>query len=131
YEQSFESLEQLSAQGATLAVCTNKTQQLAEEVLRELAGDHYFAATLGGDLAASPKPDGKHILETIARAGGHPERAIMIGDSSTDEKAARDAKLPFVFVTFGYGQLSEEPFESLRVIDHWRDMQTALLELKT
>ena len=131
YEQAFESLEQLSAQGAILAVCTNKAQDLAEEVLKGLSVDHHFAATLGGDLAASPKPDGGHILETIARAGGDPARAIMIGDSSTDEKAARDAKLPFVFVTFGYGQLSEEPFENLRVIDHWRDMQTALLELKT
>ena len=53
----------------------------------------------------------------------------MIGDSQTDERAARDAKLPFVFVTFGYGELTGEPYPELRVIDHWRDMLVVLHDL--
>ena len=90
-----------------------------------------FAATVGGDALAIKKPDGQHITETIVRAGGTTERAIMIGDSQTDEKAARDIGLPFVFVSFGYGTLSDQPETSTRSIDHWRDMQQALSQLAT
>ena len=35
-------------------------------------------------------------------------RAIMIGDSQTDERAARNAGLPFIYVTFGYGPDPED-----------------------
>ena len=35
------------------------------------------------------KPDPRHLLETIARAGGVPERAVLVGDTVTDRDAAR------------------------------------------
>lgn len=129
YEGSFSSLEALRDSGATLAVCTNKAQHLADEVLQGLGLTHFFAATVGGDALNLKKPDGRHILETIARSHGDPRRAIMIGDSQTDEKAARDAGLPFVFVSFGYGTLSDQPYDHLRSVDHWQDMQQALTNL--
>lgn len=129
YEDSVETLKALKASGAILAVCTNKAQHLAEEVLDGLNIGKFFSATVGGDALSIKKPDGQHILETVARAGGDPSRTIMIGDAWTDERAARNAGLPFVFVSFGYGTLSAEPYEFLRSVDHWRDMQQALREL--
>lgn len=129
YEDSVETLKALKASGAILAVCTNKAQHLAEEVLDGLDIGKHFSATVGGDALSTKKPDGQHILETVARAGGDPSRTIMIGDAWTDERAARNAGLPFVFVSFGYGTLSAEPYEFLRSVDHWRDMQQALREL--
>lgn len=48
-----------------------------------------------------------------------------------NEKAARNAGLPFVFVSFGYGTLSDQPDPYTRSIDHWRDMQQALSQLAT
>lgn len=129
FEDSVDCLEALRASNATLAVCTNKAQHLAERVLEGLDLDRYFAATIGGDALPIKKPDGAHILETIKQSGGQANRAIMIGDSQTDEKAARDAGLPFVFVSFGYGTLSGQPYDRLRSINHWRDMQQALAEL--
>ncbi len=129
FEHCVETLDALKASGATLAVCTNKAQNLAEEVLSGLVIDQYFGAVVGGDTLAVKKPDGEHILETIKRAGGTPAKAIMIGDAQTDERAARDAKLPFVFVTFGYGTYSGEPYGPVRSINHWQDMWQALTEL--
>ncbi len=129
YPGCTECLKGLKRARATLAVCTNKAQRLAEQVLTGLELDHYFAATVGGDALAVKKPDGAHILETIARSGGDPNRAITIGDSETDERAARNAGLPFVFVSHGYGTLSGQPYDRLRSIDHWRDMQRALSQL--
>ena len=129
FEDSMSCLSALQQDGATLAVCTNKAQGLAEQVLSGLQMDRQFKAIVGGDELPVKKPDAHHLFETIARSGGNPARAIMVGDSQTDEKAARNAGLPFVFVSFGYGTLSSQPYERLRSIDHWRDMQQALSQL--
>lgn len=129
YENSVETLGALKGAGAKMGVCTNKPQHLAEAVLGGLGLDRYFAATVGGDALETKKPDGAHILETVVRVGGDPRRTIMVGDAWTDEKAARNAGLPFIFVSFGYGTLSAEPYEFLKSIDHWRDMQQAIAEL--
>ncbi|MEM6556640.1 MAG: HAD hydrolase-like protein [Pseudomonadota bacterium] len=129
FHNSMSCLSALQQNSATLAVCTNKAQGLAEQVLSGLQMDRQFKAIVGGDALPVKKPDAHHLLETIARSGGSPARAIMVGDSQTDEKAARNAGLPFVFVSFGYGTLSGQPYERLRSIDHWRDMQQALSQL--
>ncbi|MEM7640509.1 MAG: HAD hydrolase-like protein [Pseudomonadota bacterium] len=129
FEGSLACLSDLQREGATLAVCTNKAQGLAEQVLSGLQMDCQFKAIVGGDELPVKKPDAHHLLETVMRSGGDPARAIMVGDSQTDEKAARNAGLPFVFVSFGYGTLSGQPYERLRSIDHWRDMQQALSQL--
>lgn len=103
------SLDMLIEAGAICAVCTNKTQHLADAVLDTLDLSGKFAAIIGADSVPAKKPDGDHIVQTIARAGGRADKAIMIGDSQTDERAARDAGLPFVFVGFGYGPDPEDP----------------------
>ena len=56
---------------------------------------------LGADSLAFRKPDPRHVLETIARAGGEPARAVLIGDTVTDRDAARAAGVPCVLVGFG------------------------------
>lgn len=129
FEHCVETLVDLRNAGANLTVCTNKSQDLAERLLSGLNLDQYFSAVIGGDALGFRKPDGRHIIETVTKSRGDPARAIMIGDAWTDERAARDAKLPFVFVSFGYGTLSDHPYDRLRSIDHWRDMQQALTEL--
>ncbi|CAN0605496.1 unnamed protein product, partial [Ectocarpus sp. 12 AP-2014] len=129
FEDCVSCLESLGAAGATLAVCTNKAQGLAEQVLSGLKLASFFSATVGGDALPIKKPNGEHILETIKRAGGTAERAIMIGDSQADEKAARNAGLPFVFVSFGYGTLSDQPYDRLQSVDHCRDLEQALITL--
>ena len=60
-----------------------------------------FAALLGADSLPWRKPDPRHLLETIARAGGVPERAVLVGDTVTDRDAARAAGVPCVLVGFG------------------------------
>ena len=114
---------------ASLSVCTNKAQRLAEAVLDGLELSDDFASIVGGDALAVKKPDGEHIFEAVRRANGTKDRAIMVGDAWTDEKAARDAGLPFVFVSFGYGTLSAEPYDDLQSISHWREMERAIAAL--
>ncbi len=60
-----------------------------------------FAVLLGADSLPLRKPDPRHVLETIARGGGVPERAVLVGDTVTDRDAARAAGVPCVLVGFG------------------------------
>jgi phosphoglycolate phosphatase len=117
FEHSVETLQSLKENGAKMGVCTNKPQHLAEAVLNGLDLETFFAVMVGGDALATKKPDSAHILETVARTGGDPNRKIMVGDAWTDEKAARNAGLPFIFISFGYGTLSAKPYEFWKSIN--------------
>ncbi|RIJ22105.1 HAD family hydrolase [Henriciella barbarensis] len=108
FKDATRSLEALTEMGATLAICTNKTQHLAETLIGKLGLTSHFASICGADSVPQKKPSGEHILYTVDRANGSPAKAIMIGDSQTDERAARNAGLPFVYVTFGYGPAPEQ-----------------------
>ncbi len=105
YPNVIAALDQLDAAGATIAICTNKPQSLADTLIEKLKLTYRFKAIVGSDSVPARKPDAGHILRTIKRAGGSPEKAIMIGDSNPDEKAAQNAELPFVFIPFGYGPI--------------------------
>lgn len=97
-----ECLDYCRERNARLSVCTNKTQMLAEEVLRTLEMDHYFHSVVGADRASVKKPSPVHIKEAVGLADGSLERSVMIGDSSTDGFAAQSAEIPFVLMTYGY-----------------------------
>jgi phosphoglycolate phosphatase len=94
-------LDALDAAGWGLAICTNKPAGLAEDLLVRLGLRPRFRAMLGADSLAVRKPDPLHLTETILRAGGHPDRAVLIGDTVNDREAARAAGVPCVLVRFG------------------------------
>jgi len=97
----------ISAQcGAKLGVCTNKRERLARRLLRELELHDDFEAILGYDTLDVHKPDPRHLTETILRAGGNPEKAIMVGDSPTDVATAKAAGIPVIAVSFGYSEVA-------------------------
>jgi phosphoglycolate phosphatase len=95
-------LDRFSAEGWRLAVCTNKLERLARRLLDEIGIADRFAAIAGQDTFGVRKPDPRHLIETIRRAGGDPSAAVMVGDSELDIAAARAAGIPSVGVTFGY-----------------------------
>lgn len=121
-----EEMGRLRAAGARLAVCTNKRENLSVKLLDALSLGGHFAAILGRDTLPVCKPDPRHLTETIARAGGRLQRAVMVGDSAVDIATARAAGIPVAGVSFGY---SETPIAELNpdlVIDDYGGM-TALV----
>lgn len=115
--------------GAKLAVCTNKIEAHARALLDELDMTRYFSAITGRDSLRVCKPDPGHLTGTVALAGGLRERSIMIGDSETDVRTAKAAKIPVIAVDFGY---SDEPVASFApdaVIAHYRDLTAAIGKL--
>lgn len=67
--------------------------------LKELFEDHLC----WGDIQQSK---GKNILTLMEKHGI--EEAIYIGDTLGDQEAAKEAKIPFIYVDFGFGQ-AEKP----------------------
>ena len=124
-----ETLDALAADGAILSVCTNKKQLLADQLLEALGLAPRFAAIMGADSVPSKKPDGDHIVRTVLAAGGDPARALMVGDSRTDERAARNAGLPFIFVPFGYEAESADAIGADAVVDRYSQLPQAISRL--
>ena len=121
-------LQTLQGEGFLLGICTNKLERLAATLMGALKLDHYFGAVAGADTFPVRKPDGGHLLGTIEALGGDKDRSVMVGDSLADAKAARSAGVPFIAVTFGYG----EPLELLRpdaVIGHFDELPGAVRSL--
>ncbi len=126
YPHVIAALDGLKADGATLAVCTNKMEVQALAVLKAMKLDHYFAAVTGRDSLGAYKPDPRHLTGTIARAGGEPGKSIMIGDSETDIKTAKAAHIPIVAVSFGYSVDPVQSFGPDAIIDDYRHLPAAI-----
>lgn len=120
-------LDRLEAAGFTLAVCTNKPEHLAIRLLERLGLAARFASIAGADTFAWKKPDPRHLLGTVERAGGTPDATVMIGDTATDIDTARAAGVPSVAVGFGYCDGPVGGLEASAVIDHFDALTPALL----
>lgn len=120
-------LDRLAADGARLAVCTNKLESLTHLLLDALGWTSRFDAVVGGDTLAVRKPDPAPLVEAIARARGG--RAAFVGDSITDADTARAAGVPFLAVSFGFSDRPATQLGADAVIDHFDDLPAALLAL--
>ena len=126
YDGVIAALDGFMADGAALAVCTNKLERHARQVICELGLAKYFTVITGRDSLGVYKPDPGHLTGTIARAGGKPERAVMIGDSETDIKTAKAARIPVVAVTFGYSVEPVATFAPDVTIDHYSELSASV-----
>lgn len=122
-------LGNLAEQGIGLAICTNKPEALALDLLDALGWRDRFLAVLGADSRPFRKPDPRHLLTTIAAAGGQRHQAAYVGDSATDSEAAQAAAVPFVLVTFGYSTEDPQGLFADHRIDHFADLPAALHRL--
>jgi phosphoglycolate phosphatase len=126
YPNVVATLEALRRDGAILAVCTNKIEIQARQVLEALKLDGYFSALTGRDSLGSYKPDPRHLTGTIARAGGRPEKSVMVGDSETDIRTAKAAQVPVIAVSFGYSVDPVASFGPDAIVDDYRDLNAAI-----
>lgn len=126
FEGATECIARFARAGFATAVCTNKYEALSKRLLAAMQMDDSFAAICGADTFDVRKPDPGHLFGTIVRAGGDRDRALMVGDSSTDIDTAKAAGIPVVAVDFGY---AVEPIETLgadHVISHFDELTPAL-----
>ena len=85
-----------------MAVCTNKQEHLAIDLLKKIEIYSYFEYVAGSDTFTYCKPDPRHLTSVIEIIGGDIKKTIMIGDSEIDEKSAQSSSIPFILLESGY-----------------------------
>lgn len=128
YPGVLAAMDRLQDAGFLLAVCTNKTEALSLRLISALGIAPRFGAICGLDTFAYCKPDPRHLFDTIAKAGGNSDRAIMVGDSRTDIDTAKAAGIPVVAVDFGYTDTPVNVFGPSRIISHYDELTVALAD---
>ena len=98
-----------------MAVCTNKQERLAVDLLKKINLSQYFEYIAGCDTFDFNKPDPRHLTNVIDIIGGNINKSIMIGDSEVDSQSAYNAKIPFILVEEGYTEknINEIPHKTL------------------
>ncbi|WP_297327880.1 phosphoglycolate phosphatase [uncultured Bartonella sp.] len=128
FEGVDDSLKNLLKAGYQLAVCTNKYENLARHLLNALGKTDMFSVIVGGDTFGFHKPDARHILATIEKAGADPDKAVMVGDSQADILAAQSADIPVIAVDFGYTDKPVKTFNPTKIISHFNELTPGLVD---
>lgn len=95
-------LNELTSKGITLAINTNKNQEMADKVVDGFLKQWNFVKVIGAteNYEIKPSPIGAiHIAETV---GVQPSECIYIGDSEVDLITARNAGMQSILVTWGF-----------------------------
>ena len=95
-------LAALAERDVALACVTNKPRGFTLSLLAALGLDGFFASVVGGDDTRRQKPHPEPLLAALDALGVAPSRAVMVGDSDNDVRAARAAGVAVVAVSDGY-----------------------------
>lgn len=129
YPGAIKAVQGLRDAGYALAICTNKPAGLAETLTRRLGIRDFFGTLVGADTLPVRKPDAAPLFEAIARVGGTPARALLIGDTQTDRDTGLAAGVPVALVTFGPEGASVARMQPDALLDHYDDLQRLVQDM--
>ncbi|BAH48745.1 HAD family hydrolase [Rhodococcus opacus] len=95
-------LAELDARGIQLGVCTNKRTPIAHAVLDALGLGAIIGAVIGSDATDGPKPDPRHLTDTIAALGASGSTVLYVGDTDIDRDTATAAGIRYAHVSWGH-----------------------------
>ena len=105
YPHLLEVLEYLSAK-YSLFIVSNSQAGYIEVFLKVTKLGKYFKDHLCAGDTGNPK--GSNIREIMTRNGL--KSSVYVGDTDGDHQAAREAGVPFVFASYGFGQTKAEDY---------------------
>lgn len=129
YPGAAEAVEALRSAGYATAICTNKPEGLAVELVRRLGVTGLFGALIGADTLPTRKPDPAPYVASVVKAGGDVRRSMLLGDTETDRKTGLAAGVPVALVTFGPEGRSIERFSPEALLDHYGDLPALVARL--
>lgn len=121
-------LQELRDGGAHTAVCTNKVEDIALQILEQLDLLPLFDAVVGHRGDRPKKPDPLTLLEAITLAGGSRERALMVGDTGNDSSAAIAAGIPAILLSYGYSPVQVRALSTDVHVDNVDELRAAILQ---
>ena len=91
----------LHEEGVRLGIVTAKRRATVDLAFARLRVGHLFETVVGGDETERHKPDPQPLLEAARRLGVDPVDCAYVGDSPFDIRAAKNAHMYPVAVTWG------------------------------
>ena len=116
-----EFLKWSKSKNISMAVCTNKQERLAVDLLKKLRMYEYFEYVAGSDTFPFNKPDPRHLTDVVEIIQGDLKKTIMVGDSEVDGMSAENAKIPFVLVKDGYTEKSTKEIKHDELIEDFKN----------
>jgi len=107
----------------SMAVCTNKQEHLAIDLLKKIDIYKYFEYVAGSDTFSFNKPDPRHLTDVVEIIEGDLKKTIMVGDSEVDAMSAHNANLPFILVKDGYTEKTEKEIKHDVLITDFIDFE--------
>lgn len=122
YPGAVDAVEALLRAGYRTAICTNKPEGLAVELVKRLGVSHLFGALVGADTLPVRKPDPAPYIEVVRRVGGAVGRSMLIGDTETDRKTGLAVGVPVALVTFGPEGAGVARLRPEALLDRYEDL---------
>lgn len=129
YPGALDAIDRLLARGDRVAICTNKPEGLARQLMTDLGALELFHALIGADTLPVRKPDPAPFWAAVEGAGGDRSRAVLIGDTATDHNTARAAGIPSILVTFAPGGATVADLGPDALLDHYDYLEVAIDEV--
>ena len=121
-----EFLKWAKAKNISMAVCTNKQERLAVDLLKKLKMHEYFEYIAGSDTFSFNKPDPRHLTDVVEIIQGDLKKTIMVGDSEVDGMSAENARIPFVLVKDGYTEKSTKEIKHDELIEDFKNFDKVI-----
>ena len=129
YDGAVEAVQALRRAGYATAICTNKPEGLAVELVRRLGITDLFGALVGADTLPTRKPDPAPYVAAVTRAGGAVAQSMLIGDTETDRKTGLAVGVPVALVTFGPEGQGVARLSPEALLDHYDDLGAVVSRL--
>lgn len=123
-----EGLARFQDAGFTLSICSNKPQDLCEQVLVDTGIAEMFKTIVGLRPGLRAKPELDLLKATLGGLRCSPGECVFVGDSEIDHQVAEKAGIPFVFMSYGYAIPEYKPEESVS-FDCFNAMSRSIAQL--
>ena len=112
----------------SMAVCTNKQEHLAIDLLKKIGIYNFFEYVAGHNTFDYCKPDPRHLTSVVEIVGGEINKTLMIGDSETDSNAAKNAGIPIILLEDGYTEKKTTEIYHNHLVKDFIDIEKIVLE---
>ena len=112
----------------SMAVCTNKQEHLAIDLLKKINIYDFFEYVAGHNTFDYCKPDPRHLTSVVEILNGDLKKSLMIGDSETDANAAKSAGIPVILLEDGYTEKKTTEIYHNHLIKDFVDIEKIVLK---